>query len=244
MYLKKIVLENFRKFQNEDNVVKFIEAENYMKDKEKETINIAPKTTIIVGKNNTGKSTIIEALRKLIKEPNFKFSDFNFGYLKKILDSYVGKDFKEEEIELPYLKFIITIGVSNSNEDLLTNIVSFMSIDDVDKSEVDIIIKWEVEDKDIFVKDLEDILQEEPENRKFEKFIKLIEKPYFKIFYYNSNDVKIKEFPLKNLMELTVIKANNVNSNKCLSEAFGKIIDYRYKAIEKNGEIKPNIIDA
>ena len=243
MYLKKIVLENFRKFQNEDNVVKFIEAKNYEQDKENERINIAPKTTIIVGKNNTGKKTIIEALRKLIKEPNFKFSDFNFGYLKRLLDSYTKKNFKEEEIELPYLKFIVTIGVSNSNEDLLTNIVPFMSIDDVNKSEVDIIIKWEVENKDIFVKDLEDIIKKEPENRKFEKFIELIEKPYYKIFYYNSNDIKIKEFPLKNLMELTIIKANNVNSNKCLSEAFKKIIDYRYKAIEKNGEIKSNILD-
>ncbi|HDR8518015.1 TPA: AAA family ATPase, partial [Bacillus cereus] len=36
---------------------------------------------------------------------------------------------------------------------------------------------------------------------------------------------------VKNLIELRTIKANNIESEKCLSKAFSKIIEYRYKSL-------------
>ncbi len=47
--------------------------------KKKKEINIAPTTTLIVGKNNCGKTTIIKALDNLINNKDaFKANDFNF----------------------------------------------------------------------------------------------------------------------------------------------------------------------
>lgn len=62
MYLKSIIIENFRKFRNSGNKIEFINAEDYKKG-----VEIASKTTLIIGKNNSGKTTVIEALRKILK---------------------------------------------------------------------------------------------------------------------------------------------------------------------------------
>ena len=102
MYLKKFKLINFRKFAEEENEIDFTDSQGIRKgtqnltnvvsstslDKEnKEKINIASSTTLVVGKNNSGKTTIFEALNKLVNggsESNAKFSfdDFNYNYIK------------------------------------------------------------------------------------------------------------------------------------------------------------------
>ena len=70
MYLKSLKICNFRKFRTSDNVVEFADAESYDKRKNDKTsdVNVASTVTLIVGKNNAGKTTIIEALKKLINE--------------------------------------------------------------------------------------------------------------------------------------------------------------------------------
>ena len=59
----------------------------------------------------------------------------------------------------------------------------------------------------------------------------MIDRSEYEISYFNSNNEKRKGFSLKSLIELTSIKANNINNDNCLSEAFCKIIDYRYTKI-------------
>ena len=89
MYLKSVQMTNFRKFGTESNTVEFVDAESYQTQlKDEGKINVAPTTTLIVGKNNSGKSTVIQALIKLIKYNKFTSSDFNFQYLKQLLASY------------------------------------------------------------------------------------------------------------------------------------------------------------
>jgi len=48
--------------------------------------------------------------------------------------------------------------------------------------------------------------------------------------YFNQNYEK-REFSLKNLIDLESISANNITSEECLSKAFSKILDYRYKQL-------------
>ncbi|MEZ2733795.1 AAA family ATPase, partial [Aneurinibacillus aneurinilyticus] len=89
MYLKSLKVNNFRKFGLENNKIEFVDAKSFREQKEGKEINIAPTTTLIVGKNNSGKTTIINALDTLInKNGDFKSNDFNFSYLKKLLDQY------------------------------------------------------------------------------------------------------------------------------------------------------------
>ena len=150
MYLKSLYIENFRKFMGQDNRIDFVYASDYTKD---EKIDIAPKTTLLVGKNNSGKTTVVSALDKIINIKNFSSSDFNFNYLKKLLTLYTDDYLKQEvnEIELPTLSFKVVISMDTNQEDLLTNIMPFLSIGDVDENEITINIKWAVVDSTIFI---------------------------------------------------------------------------------------------
>lgn len=235
MYLKSIQLENFRKFRDKDNKIEFINAEDYKKDL---TVNIAPKTTLIIGKNNCGKTTVIDALNKLINGSTFRATDFNFNYLKELLELYTSEYLDTENIKLPELKFIITVGIDNNEEDLLTNIIPFMSLEDTERAEIKILITWSVKDSELLIKNLKKFIEKDFKNQKFDRFLEMIEDTDYEISYFNLNHEKRKGFALKNLIELTSIKANNINNNYCLSEAFRKIVEYRYKNI-----IDPSIAD-
>jgi len=236
MYLKSISLENFRKFRDKDNVIEFIDGKDYKKNTD---INIAPNTTIIIGKNNSGKTTVIEALNKLINDSTFKATDFNFSYLKELLELYKDDYLDSEDIKLPFFKFVVTVGIDNSEDDLLTNIIPFMSLDDTTKSEVDIVVRWEIKDRELFIKDLKSFNKKDFKNQRFDRFLEVINKTDFEMSYYNSNNEKRQNFSLKKLIELTPIKANNISNDSCLSEAFRKIIEYRYNEV-----VGTDIVDA
>lgn len=107
MYLKKFKLINYRKFSTENNVVEFISSQIIKRQEKQEDVqnveisgeeqheknedkaDIASDTTLIIGKNNAGKTTIVTALDNLIHNENaFGVNDFNYGYLKKYFDNY------------------------------------------------------------------------------------------------------------------------------------------------------------
>lgn len=114
-------MTNFRKFGTENNIVEFVDAESYETQLKKGELNVAPTTTLIVGKNNSGKSTVIQALIKLIKTNKFTASDYNFQYLKQLLSSY-----SEDKDNTPCIQFKITIGIDKNNSDLITNLIPFL----------------------------------------------------------------------------------------------------------------------
>ncbi|HFU3958289.1 TPA: AAA family ATPase, partial [Streptococcus suis] len=71
MYLKSVRIKNFRKFRESKNIISFVPAADFNEEQgdineKNEVIDIASKTTLIVGKNNSGKTTIVTALKKLI----------------------------------------------------------------------------------------------------------------------------------------------------------------------------------
>ena len=66
----------------------------------------------------------------------------------------------------------------------------------------------------------------------FDRFLDLIDENEFCYYYYNSNMEKRENFSLKKLIDLEPISANNITSEECLSKAFSKIVDYRYKQIK------------
>lgn len=246
MYLKSISMSNFRKFCEQDNTIEFVYASDYIKEKEKnQKIDISPKTTLIVGKNNSGKTTVISCLDKLINNKKFSSSDFNYNYLKELLALYTPEYLESKNpIQMPTLSFKITVAMDNNTEDLLTNIIPFMSIDDADKSKIDINIRWIISDAQIFIDNLKSFVKKDFKGQRFDRFLNLIDDSDFELVYYNFNDEKRTGFSLSNLIELTSISANKVISDTCLSNAFSKIVDYRYKNVigtelaeEVDGEI-------
>ncbi|MNO65621.1 hypothetical protein D3C76_563850 [compost metagenome] len=239
MFLKSLIISNFRKFGVENNKIEFVDAKSYLEQKQGKKIDIAPTTTLIVGKNNSGKSTIISALEILInKKGVYTADDFNYSYLKKLLEQY---EKSTEKVETPYLQFNISIGIEKDSKDLITNLVPFMVLDDVDKSELEILAKFELEDQEAFTRDVKKILEnEQTAGSRFKKFLELIDDPErFKINYYNSSG-EIVKFNISNLIELKAIKANNIQNENSLSKAFGTIIKYRFKELLGEGEQELN----
>lgn len=225
MYLKSIQMINFRKFGEENNTVEFVDAESYEKQIKDGKINVAPTTTLIVGKNNCGKSTVIQALKNLLDKNKFSATDFNFSYLGRILQTYdVVKN------NTPYIEFKVTIGTDKNNTDLITNLIPFFTLENIEQSEINIFIKYEVVDSITFNSKLHKIMLLEDATR-FDKFLQLIDEEDFSINYYNANMELIKGFKLRDLIEITSIEANNIHSQKCLSEAFNKIVEYRYEKV-------------
>ena len=82
MYLKSLKITNFRKFGDENNVIKLVSQKDGLTS---DDINVAKATTLVVGKNNSGKTTITEALEKLTENKSFTSNDCNFLYLNELL---------------------------------------------------------------------------------------------------------------------------------------------------------------
>ena len=128
---------------------------------------------VIVGKNNSGKTTIINALEKLINK-NINVSDFNFHYLKEILEK--GK------IEIPSIEFNIIIGLEEEtenkeikNNDNLNNLLPFMTLKDLKDKEIEITIKYEIEEEEIFKEEIKKIKKIRNKESRFLKFLKILE---------------------------------------------------------------------
>ncbi len=240
MFLKSIKIYNFRKFGVKNNQVKFVDAENYVVSRTGADVNIASTTTLIVGKNNAGKTTIITALDKLIHGEKIKANDINYTYLRYLISRYQSDIYEE----MPYIEFVITIGLDKGKEDYITNIVPFMILSDVDATELDIVVKYELADNELFIKDVKGILEKKyDEVITFSKILEVIDDSEFELNYYNRNDILVEKFHLNTLIELAKIEAITVTGEKCLSEAFNKIVQYRYKELSTEKEkLEDNII--
>ena len=237
MYLKSLRISNFRKFGTNNNVIEFVDAQGYEKYKCSEKFNIATTTTLIVGKNNVGKTTVIEVLDKLInRERAFKATDFNFIYLRELLSTYSLVVGELDKVKLPCMEFIVEIGLDKGNDDLITNIIPFMLLEDVEKGKLDIKIRYEVREAEELRKEIENLFaQQYPRDLLFNKFLELLDKTPYVVNYYNKNDQQV-DFTLKDLIELRPIKANIIEGDRCLSKAFNKIVKYRYNVSLNQGE--------
>lgn len=237
MYLKSLRISNFRKFGTNNNVIEFVDAQGYEKYKCSEKFNIATTTTLIVGKNNVGKTTVIEVLDKLInRERAFKATDFNFIYLRELLSTYSLEVGELDKVKLPCMEFIVEIGLDKGNDDLITNIIPFMLLEDVEKGKLDIKIRYEVREAEELRKEIENLFaQQYPRDLLFNKFLELLDKTPYVVNYYNKNDQQV-DFTLKDLIELRPIKANIIEGDRCLSKAFNKIVKYRYNVSLNQGE--------
>ena len=249
MYLKKIKIQNFRNFGTKDNEIEFVSsvgihkkveyelADDMQEENEQiatENINIASVTTLIVGKNNSGKTTIIKALDKLINksyEQVFSPSDFNYYYLNECINAYIDHG----HVELPFMEFVVVIALEDESTDSLTNLVPFMLLEDVEDSELEICIRYEISEESIYRDEVIEVLnkyQEEKAQLRFQKFLNCIENTAFKLNFYDKNGTKLEgKFKLSNLINLKVISANLVKKDTGLSEAFNRIVTYRYEHV-------------
>ena len=234
MYLKSLEIKNFRKFGDKNNVVEFINSQDISENNE---INIAQNTTLIIGKNNSGKTTIREALEALVND-NFLGSDFNFFYLKKLFEGYKNEN---QNNQFPEIEFRLIINLEKNENDDITNLVPLMTLEDLDDTEIELKIKIVLKESQEFLGIMNKEISE-PEN--FLKIIEQMNKIGYETRFYRNDDIEIENFKLDKLINVVSIKANNVSDKNSLKNAFNKIISYRFNEKHpKSNEMKKEEIE-
>lgn len=231
MYFKSIKIQNFRKFGMRENVIEFADAESYEKHRHdnKEDINVASTVTLVVGKNNAGKTTIVQVLDWLVNHNDrFNVKDFNIDYLKAMASKYQEGNFDDT----PSIEFEIVIGLDKSKDDYVTNIVPFLTIGGVASTEVIISVRYELSEKETFVNSVKGIFAKKKKNfNALYELCSVIEEKnsLFKLNYYNEKGKIVEKFRLCQLIEFVPIQVTNIESGNALSAAFNRIIKYRYE---------------
>lgn len=132
MKIKKLEIKNFR----------------LLKDIE---LSLEEKTTVIVGRNNSGKTSLTEIFRRLLsdKTPSFSLYDFNISSVEKFKEALIFYLQKEEQDEirkiLPTIEIKFTVEYDPDNPDL--GLLGDFIIDlNPESTAVVIIIKYQLQD--------------------------------------------------------------------------------------------------
>lgn len=229
MYLKAIKMTNYRKYGEKNNRIEFVDADAYT-CMSNQSVNVASTVTLVVGKNNAGKTTIVKVLNKLINNKNFCKTDFNMNYMRRLLKKYVANDFSQ----LPYMEFEVIIGLDKGVDDYITNISKFLSIGATEKTEQSIIIRYEIGETAKFESELRKVYEistvHEKKDHSLDALLNLIEEnsSLFQVNYYDETNKIVKDFRLNQLIEYVPVEVSNIESGNALSLAFNKIVKYRY----------------
>lgn len=85
MFLESVTIKNFRKFRDKNNTIYFVDSKAIKaREKEDKSSLIAPSSTLIIGKNNTGKTTVARALNLVSEKKKPSAYDFNMDYLRTL----------------------------------------------------------------------------------------------------------------------------------------------------------------
>jgi putative ATP-dependent endonuclease of OLD family len=234
MYLKSFRITNFRKFKTASNTIDFV---NPKKTTEQYTPSSA--TTLIVGRNNSGKTSIPAALQQAVKHLDPKGSDFNFDHLYKVLDAH-----KKHQncFKTPYMRFKFSIDFSDEDKtNSMQNIVDFVDIKSIKtgaNKELKIELRYCVKEVALFGEEVKKLIEKHTidDNILFREFVKLItNKVKFKqTFHCDGEEVNpSRDFKLSHLIDIKIVSANLDNSQNSLSSVFNKIIKYKLRYDEQ-----------
>jgi len=249
MYLKSLEINNFRKFGKEKNKIEFVQSD-YKKTIKNSLGNnsfVASATTLIIGKNNAGKTTVTKALKQAIDNENIVGSSFNLNYLKELFDHYNELFLAEtfDKVNLPVMSFKFEVGLDFGAESTsVQNIKKFIPI--INNEIQDFIVidvrffvteneKYKAQMYKVFSK--ADKLNQEV---KFKDFIKIIDKTDFTRKFYDLKGTQVNSsvFKINDLFDLKIIKAHLDDGETSLSSVFNKIVQYRLKDEDCSNRIR------
>lgn len=254
MHLESLTITNYRKFRSTDNTVCFVKPEVIdLKSMTKHSDSvISPSTTLIIGKNNSGKTTVVNALNMLCQNDQPAASDFNLSYLNELFGRYK-KDFESNEatnferLEAPNLEFTLKVEVDFNDEDLMTNLAPFMPISAEGSGEslgVKIVVKVALTEESAFKEEVSKIFKAvDSEGKKlggsqrFDKFYALLSKEtsviqtdgnLYQTVFIDLLGGAAEKFSLKKLINVKEIKANRHLKEGVLSSVFNKIVAFQF----------------
>jgi putative ATP-dependent endonuclease of OLD family len=254
VHLESLTIKNYRKFRSVDNTVCFVKSEVIdMSTKEKHPDSvIASSTTLIIGKNNAGKTTVVNALNMLCHSEQASASDFNLSYLNELFNQYkqafkAGRAKIFERLETPNLEFTLRIKVDFNDEDLMIHLAPFMSISEEGNGEpvsVCIMVKVALTEESAFKEEASKIFKttdtegkELENNQQFEMFYGLLSKEtsviqtegnLYQTAFIDLLGDKTEKFSLKKLINIKEIRANRHLKEGVLSNVFNKIVSFQF----------------
>ncbi|HEL1613415.1 TPA: AAA family ATPase [Streptococcus suis] len=247
MYLKSLSVKNYRKYGEEVQTINFAHGKwPEMSDTEEESVKIniteeyiSKSSSLIVGKNNSGKSTIVKLLNTLQNTKSgsrniFKYTDFNLKILSDWYQDNIDSK-SEEEIKsidkFPSMEFQLVLGIDDENdliasfEDVL--ILGGIGSDEVQENaevaEVSINIRYEVADVVAFLEELVKIKTSYFDDREqhdeqyfvykkeiqYRKFLGLFSSNYFVLNCYPPG----REEPAKEFSLSSLLKVETIEAN-------------------------------
>lgn len=254
MHLESLTIKNYRKFRSTDNTVCFVKPEVIdmnAEEKQPESV-IASSTTLIIGKNNAGKTTVVNALSMLCHNEQASASDFNLSYLNELFDQYkqafeTDKATNFERLETPNLEFTLRVKVDFNDEDLMTHLAPFMPISEESNGEpisVCIMVKVALSEESEFKEEANNIFKitdsegkEQGNNQRFEMFYALLSKKtsviqtegnLYQTVFIDLLGEATEKFSLKKLINIKEIKANRHLKEGVLSNVFNKIVAFQF----------------
>lgn len=245
MYLVSFTIKNFRKFREENNTIQFVKPESIKASTtadDEEISPIAQSSTLIIGKNNVGKTTIARAFDFVIaRDKKAKASDFNNQHLKCFLDEAIAAIAQGKELDnlvLPSMdfEFKIWINLKLGEEDktgLLDGFVIPANTTDGVGGEIEIKIQVSIKEEQVFKQEVAKLIHTSPKLQNgainkvalFQQLCDFIDKEVeFRFAIYNANNVEVINLSLRSLFNIKEIKANKRLDDDVLSMLYGKIV--------------------
>ncbi|WP_421304351.1 AAA family ATPase [Aeromonas veronii] len=236
MYLKELEIINFRKFGKDGARINFVK-NNAIKNKEQEDVfnSVAHSTTLIVGKNNSGKTTISSCLNKILNDIDVLGNDFNYSHIGEVIASHRDSE-SRVNYSMPYMRFVLLIGLDEESEsESLHNFKHTLDVKSIEAGVFDFMlsISYEVKDEQFFIDRMQEIISQHSDNEDtlFRQTLSLISNTEFKKQVRNAAGTLLSnsEFSIKNALDLKLINSNFRNEKTDLSNIFNKIIKYKIK---------------
>ncbi|CAH3741675.1 hypothetical protein AI2668V1_2753, partial [Citrobacter freundii] len=245
VYISFLKINNFRKFGENDNIIGFVKSHSESPQKDL----VASSTTLVIGKNNSGKTTVTKAL-ELLHSDSEKITghDFNYNYSKQILE----KNLNDQPRITPKLSFEIEIILDDSKHDLIGDFQSFIDAKkhlDEGVLKANILIEYEVKTIEDYASKIEELKKSFSSDNYnpeviFRKYLDILSKTQFRRIIKNYQNIKVDTLTPKNIIDLRVISAaKNIHDKRLLTKSFNKIIKYMYECDETEYKGILNLVD-
>lgn len=206
-------------------------------------ISLEDKTTVIVGRNNAGKTSLTELFRRLLADstPSFTLTDFNLSVHEDFWSAFILQTQGGEEVTvreaLPYIEVALSFSYDSATADLGT--LSDFIIDlDPDTKTADAVIRYELQDGkiDFFFEGLTYVSdRDELSQRKvfFKAMTERISRYYSAVLFVVDPMDATNKKSLDLIKLKTLIQPGFINAQRRLDEADSKDSDVLGKILEK-----------
>ena len=221
MYLKSLKIENFRKFGleckgegKERNTIFFVSSSQ--DDNHTQSFEASKATSLIIGQNNSGKTTVLKALELLVNNDHgINSKDFNLFLLREYFSNLSsGSEDNDSKLELIF-ELVVRLEKKEKGHDLVNQLYQFICLDERYDNTLDVKIKVKYEPDNISLEAFKNKFFELKKNYHssdmldifYARYLSLVDKIRFNKVFYNHENIKVDSFNLSSLINLKSVYA-------------------------------------